>query len=75
VERTHPGHPPGWCLGEYGFLGVDWPGLGRYVLEPGKPVVLAYRVFVHRGDAQAAKVAEAYEAFAHPPRSRVVVVE
>jgi len=63
VHPANPGFPNGWTLRHYGFLGPCWPGLEPYVLEPGKPVTLKYRVWVHRGDAAAGKVAEAWEAY------------
>ena len=66
IDPSSPGFPNGWCLREYGFLGVDWPGLQPITLQPGQPVTLRYRVWVHRGDVRAGSVAEAYEQFARP---------
>lgn len=63
----HPGShwkPTGWTLRHYGFLGPSWPGLKPYTLEPGAPVTLRYRVYVHRGGAAEGKVAEAYAQYA-----------
>jgi hypothetical protein len=31
-----------WCVRHYGFLGVNFPGLKGYTLEPGKPVSKTY---------------------------------
>ena len=67
VDVGNPGFPNGWTLRNYGFLGVAWPGLEPYLLEPGKPLTVRYRLWAHRGDAQAGRVADAYTAFAHPP--------
>jgi hypothetical protein len=64
VDKGNPGFPNGWLLREYGYIGLTWPGLETYVLEPGKPLTLRYRVWVHRGDVKAGRVAEAYEVFA-----------
>lgn len=44
-----PGHPPGWCLRPYGFIGANYPGTGSHTLEPGKPLTLRYRVTVYDG--------------------------
>lgn len=44
IDSANPAFPNGWCLRHYGFLGVNFPGLAAYTLEPGKPVVLKYRV-------------------------------
>ncbi|MCW5964779.1 MAG: PmoA family protein [Bryobacterales bacterium] len=45
----NPGHPPGWCLRPYGFVGANFPGTGSHTLEPGKPLTLRYRVTVYDG--------------------------
>ena len=47
IDPANPGFPNGWCLRHYGFLGVNFPGLKPYTLEPGKPVILKYRVTVN----------------------------
>ena len=62
-HEAHPGFPAPWTLRHYGFLGVAWPGTQGVTLRPGEPVTLRYRLWVHRGDAEAGQVAEAYEAF------------
>ncbi|MFQ6132771.1 MAG: DUF6807 family protein, partial [Armatimonadota bacterium] len=67
VDSRNPGFPNGWTLRHYGFLGVAWPGLEPYTLEPAKPLTVRYRLWVHRGDAEAGRVAEAYSVFAQPP--------
>ena len=71
-HETHPGFPAPWTLRHYGFLGVAWPGNQGVTLRPGEPVTLRYRIWVHRGDAEAGQVAEAYEAFAESPVGEVV---
>jgi hypothetical protein len=45
-DQSNPGHPAGWCLRNYGFLGVNYPGLRPLRLDPGKPVKLRYEVTV-----------------------------
>jgi hypothetical protein len=64
---SNPGVPAGWCLRDYGFIGVSWPGVEIINLEPGNPLTLRFRVWVHEGDAQAGKAPEAYHLFAQPP--------
>ncbi len=63
IHPDNPGGPNAWTLRHYGFLGPCWPGLEPYTLEPGKPVTLKYRLWVHRGDVAAGKVAEAWAAY------------
>ena len=36
----------GWCIRNYGFLGVNFPGLKPFTLMPGKPLKLRYTVSV-----------------------------
>ena len=43
-DPANPGHPIGWCLRKYGFLGANFPGRESYKLSPGKPLVLRYRI-------------------------------
>ncbi len=45
---SNPGFPNGWCLRNYGFLGVNYPGLKPRVIEPGKPLHLTFRVLTSR---------------------------
>jgi hypothetical protein len=66
----NPGFPAGWTMrrtDNYGFLGVAWPGLQPFVLEPNRTLTLRYRLLVHRGDAQAGRVADAFVVFSEPP--------
>lgn len=63
----NPESPDGWCLRHYGFLGVCWPGLEPVTLEPNNPVTLRYRIWVHEGDANVARVEDAFAVFVQPP--------
>ena len=61
---SNPGFPhPGWILRYYGFIGASWPQYERLELAPGEGFSLAYRVYIHRGDAEAGEVEERYNAF------------
>ncbi len=61
---SNPGFPhPGWILRHYGFLGASWPQYERLELDPGGSFQLAYRVYLHRGDAEEASVADRFEEF------------
>jgi hypothetical protein len=35
-----------WCVRNYGFLGVNFPGRTTYTLQPGMPLELKYRVSI-----------------------------
>jgi len=54
--------PPRWlCRTSFaGLMNPFWPGNVPLVLQPDKPATIMYRLYVHEGDAQLAKVAEAY---------------
>ena len=45
-DPANPGHPQGWCLRHYGFLGANHPGLTPVLMEPDKPMNLRYTVTV-----------------------------
>ena len=62
---NHPGAPVRWLIrNSYaGVLNPSWPGNVGTVLEPGVPVTLRYRLYIHRGDAVSGTVEEAYAAF------------
>jgi hypothetical protein len=60
----NPGYPhAGWIFRHYGFLGASWPHVDAHVLQPGETVRLRYRVYTHAGDAEAAEVEAAWEAY------------
>lgn len=68
----HPGNPDyparNWTLRPYGFLGAAWPGESSYDIAPGATLDLRYRLFLHRGAAEEARVAETYERYARENR-------
>lgn len=63
---SNPKFPPGWIFRHYGYLGVSWPGLGSYTINPGKPLVLTHRVWLHKGKAEEGKTAQAYNIYEKP---------
>jgi hypothetical protein len=66
VSPDHPDRPVGWLArNSYaGVLNPSWPGLAGATLAADKAVTLRYRIYVHSGDAAAARVGEAYGAYA-----------
>ncbi|HIE51421.1 MAG TPA: hypothetical protein EYP85_06645 [Armatimonadetes bacterium] len=80
----HPGnlrHPTYWHVRTYGlfaanpfglrhFIG-DQTGAGKYTLPAGEALTFRYRIFLHRGDPQQARVAEVYGEYTDPPRVEV----
>ena len=47
VDPQHPDFPPTWLTRHYGILCVGWPGVKPQDFEPGKPIRLDYRVWIH----------------------------
>lgn len=50
IDPGNAGYPNGWCLRHYGFLGVNFPGLDGYRLQPGHPLTLRYTVTLNSLD-------------------------
>jgi hypothetical protein len=65
VAPGHPGSPVHWTLrNSYaGFLNPAWPGIKSISINPGYPVILRYRIYLHRGDADTGLVAQAYRQY------------
>ena len=72
VDARNPGFPNGWTLRNYGFLGVAWPGVQTYALEPGIPVTLRYRLWLHGGLPDKGVLEAQYRTFAHAPQVKVL---
>ena len=65
VSPDHPGYPLDWLVrNSYaGVINPCWPGLAGATVPSDTPVTLRYRIYVHRGDAAAGRVKEAFEAY------------
>ncbi len=60
------GYPnDGWLIRHYGYLGASWPHREPFDLEPSTSFGLGYRLYIHRGDADAGNVAGAFEDYVH----------
>lgn len=61
---ANPGFPhKGWMFRAYGYMGAAWPHEAGHTLMPDESVVLRYRMLIHRGTADDARVAEAFAAY------------
>lgn len=75
-------HPVYWHVRDYGLMTTnpfgtstfenDGAKRGEFTLRAGERLRFRYRVLIHRGNASAGRVAEAWQAFAHPPTVRVL---
>ena len=63
APREHPDYPPTWLTRHYGALCVGWPGVKGKTFEPGKPIHLQYRIWIHAGAAGMANLQAAYNAY------------
>ncbi|HRI89567.1 MAG TPA: PmoA family protein, partial [Candidatus Hydrogenedentes bacterium] len=70
-------YPTTWHVRDYGLMGANCFGYadftqkkenGDHVIKNGEPLTFNYRIFVHRGDVNAAKVADRYADYINPPK-------
>ncbi len=58
-------YPTNWHVRNYGLFAANaFFVQGEYTLEPGKPIVLRYRLYAHNGDPKRAKVQAVYAGYA-----------
>ena len=70
VPPDHPDFPPTWLTRHYGPLCVGWPGVKGKKFEPGKPIRLQYRIWIHPGAVDVAALGAAYEAYVAGRKAR-----
>jgi hypothetical protein len=63
VDPDHPDYPPTWLTRHYGPLCVGWPGVHPKTFDPGKPIRLSYRVWIHEAAVQTGDVQQVYDAY------------
>jgi hypothetical protein len=77
-------HPTYWHVRDYGLFAANPFGLhdfvpeyknapdkGNYTLPEGQTMTFRYRLFFHKGTPDEAGIADAWNAFAHPPKIEV----
>ncbi len=64
---SNPHHPTVWHCRNDGWAGASFNGEQPFVIEPGQPLRLRYRVHLHRGNAETGQVARFYDMFAAQP--------
>lgn len=65
VHPSHPGHPPGWTIRRReSCQNPVFPGRDLFLLPTDAPLVLRYRVVLHRGDKDDARIAQRFEDYA-----------
>jgi hypothetical protein len=63
VSPDAPDYPPTWLTRHYGPLCVGWPGVKAKTFEPGKPIRLSYRIWIHKDATELDELKRAYEAY------------
>jgi hypothetical protein len=63
VPRDHPDYPPTWLTRHYGALCLGWPGVNGKTFQPGEPIRLRYRVWIHANAVETAGLKAAYDAY------------
>jgi hypothetical protein len=63
ISPEHPDFPPTWLTRHYGILCVGYPGVKGKTFEPGKPLRMSYRVWIHKTAADAARLKQAHAAY------------
>jgi hypothetical protein len=63
ISPNHPDFPPTWLTRHYGVLCVGWPGVNSAMFQPGENIRASYRVWIHRGKADAQSLRSAYQAY------------
>jgi hypothetical protein len=70
VHPGHPDYPPTWLTRHYGPLCVGWPGVKAKTFQPGDPIRLEYRIWIHEGPVEPSEIARAYEAYEASVRAK-----
>jgi hypothetical protein len=68
VHPNHPDFPPMWLTRHYGVLCLGWPGVEERSFPPGETIRLKYRLWIHRGEADATRLRKAYDDYSQPGR-------
>ena len=63
ISPGHPDFPPEWLTRHYGVLCVGWPGVKPKTFQPKETILCRYRIGIHRGAPNVAKIKDAYAAY------------
>lgn len=70
IHPAHPDYPPTWLTRHYGPLCVGWPGVNKRTFEPGRPIHLQYRLWLHKKPGEHQRLMAEYEAFLAATKAR-----
>ncbi len=63
VHPGHPDYPPTWLTRHYGAMCVGWPGVKARTFQPGEPIRLNYRIWIHKSAVEPDQLKRAYGAY------------
>lgn len=69
INPAHPDFPPEWLTRHYGVLCVGWPGVEAQSFPPGEPIRCGYRVWVHRGVPDVARLKAAFDDYSRTAKA------
>jgi hypothetical protein len=69
VHPANPDFPHEWMTRAYGMLAAGWPGVKPQTIAKDESVTMRYRVWIHRGNPDAAEIGKAYESYRATPSS------
>lgn len=64
-------HPEPWTNRYYGFMNPAPAAIEPLTFTAAEPLHLRYRMWIHEGDVEVGRVAQAYQAYVHPPMAEV----
>jgi hypothetical protein len=70
VHPEHPDYPPTWLTRYYGPLCIGWPGVKARTFEPGKPIRLDYRIWIHKSAVEPDELKRAYAAYTSATKAK-----
>ncbi|MDQ3439486.1 MAG: PmoA family protein [Planctomycetota bacterium] len=63
AHPTNRDFPPEWMTRGYGMLAAGWPGVKPQTIGKDESVTLQYRLWIHRGNPEAADIQKAFETY------------
>ena len=63
VHPGHPDYPPTWLTRHYGAMCIGWPGVKARTFQPGEPIRLNYRIWIHKSVVEPDQLKRAYGAY------------
>jgi hypothetical protein len=63
IHPSNRDFPHEWMTRSYGMLAAGWPGVKPQTIAKNESVAMRYRLWIHRGNPDAAEIGNAYETY------------